>query len=241
MAEAIALADLLDDAALFSYEHQLHLADVLGEHSWNVDLNEGRFAFETEFGTKVCTDFHLLGSAAPGPSSWLWSWANPSGYSEEVVGLARSLRNFGIAHDVDELADEEVPFDAFWFEEPTPALVAGAMMEAAKVLSGRWTSYSGGVNAAGTRAAFLVEHPDFQLPPPSGARVMRVLNAGLAEIVLRDHRRALHSYLSRRGLNPTFTADLSHLTFDHEVIGGTIDFDDLGRASALNMRLSGGQ
>jgi len=39
------LMGLLDDAALLSFEHQLHLADVLGEHSYSVDLSAQRFEF----------------------------------------------------------------------------------------------------------------------------------------------------------------------------------------------------
>jgi len=39
------LTGLLDDAALLPFEHQLHLADVLGEHSYSVDLRGQRLEF----------------------------------------------------------------------------------------------------------------------------------------------------------------------------------------------------
>ncbi|WP_432279203.1 DUF6882 domain-containing protein, partial [Nocardia brasiliensis] len=38
----------------------------------------------------ACTRFHVLGTAAPGPRSWLWSWANYDWYPSEVTELARS-------------------------------------------------------------------------------------------------------------------------------------------------------
>nr|WP_307869134.1 DUF6882 domain-containing protein [Nocardiopsis sp. B62] len=77
--------DLLNDAAILSLEHQLHMETVVGNSNWNVDLAEPRFEFSGE-SELVCDRLHLLGSAAPGPGSWMWAWANPSGFSPEVTG-----------------------------------------------------------------------------------------------------------------------------------------------------------
>lgn len=62
------LAMLLDDAALFSLEHQLHLTDVAGDHAWSVDLDVPEFRC-TGATPRTCS-VHLLGSAAPGLQSW---------------------------------------------------------------------------------------------------------------------------------------------------------------------------
>jgi hypothetical protein len=43
MTGSITLVDVLDDAALLSLEHQIHLAELLGEHGWSVDLAQERF------------------------------------------------------------------------------------------------------------------------------------------------------------------------------------------------------
>ncbi|WP_200938721.1 DUF6882 domain-containing protein [Modestobacter sp. Leaf380] len=94
----LTLADLCNDAALLSFETQLHLAEVVGDRRWDVDLATGRFVFGggtgEHVGELVCTRVHLLGSAAPGPRSWLWSWAS-QGWSDDVTDLARWLRGFG--------------------------------------------------------------------------------------------------------------------------------------------------
>jgi len=45
MPTPMTLTDLIDDAALFSLEHQLHLVDVLGEHDWHADLRAPRLEF----------------------------------------------------------------------------------------------------------------------------------------------------------------------------------------------------
>lgn len=190
--------DLQDDAALLSFEHQLHLSETIGEHSWETDLAEPRFSFVGEHSV-TCNRVHLLGSAAPGPKSWLWSWANPASYPEEILGLARRMRSFGEQHDIPELSNPEIPFDALPGAPTEPAHVAALMTEATKAVMKRWTSYQGPVGG-GTRAAFLIEHPSFLLPSPSGPRVNRVLQQSLTDLNLYDHRRAIHSYAAQRGL-----------------------------------------
>ncbi|MGV9665768.1 DUF6882 domain-containing protein [Nocardia niigatensis] len=239
MSGNLTLANVLDDAALLSFEHQMHLQEVLGEHSFAVDLAERRFEFRCAERTLTCTGMHLLGSAAPGPQSWLWSWANPAGYPAEVVATAAAVRDFGTHHGIPELGSAEVPFGAFGAEiEPHQA--SWAMMEAAQPISGHWTSYQGNAGG-GTFVAFLVEHPELQLPPPAGPRVLRVLSQGLAELALTDHRRAVHSYLTRRGLAVEFAPDGSSLRFDCPTVDGTVDFDEYGRVSGINGGMSAGE
>jgi len=221
---------LLDDAALLSFEHQLHLAELLGEHSWEVSLQDpARFAFSGER-PLVCDRFHLLGSAAPGPGSWLWGWANPTGYPQALLGLGEFVRDFGRRHGVRELAEPEVPFAALPGAPTDPGLVAGMFTEAAKAVSGSWSSYSGEVGG-GTRAAFLVEHQDFPLPPPAPQRVMRVLQQGLAELALTDHRRAIHAYAVRRGLDPAAHPDRIELASPG--LRATVHFDQFGRVGEI--------
>lgn len=232
MSQTLTLANLLDDAAILSLEHQLHLEEVLGEHhTWHVNLGEGRF----EFGGSrniVCTRFHLLGTAAPGPRSWLWGWANPSGYPEPLIALSASLREFGNRYGIAELVTAEVPFDALPGSPGEPYEVAGLMGDVAKAVSGLWTFYNGDVG--GTRVAFLVEHPEFRLPPPEPARVMRVLGHALATLRLSDHRRALYAYAVRRGLAVAFTPDHARLTITGPAFETVAEFDAYGRVTALN-------
>ncbi|MEJ3657404.1 DUF6882 domain-containing protein [Actinomycetes bacterium KLBMP 9759] len=231
MTQPLNLVDVLDDAALMSLEHQIHLSEVLGEHQWFVDLEEERFSF-TGARTFICTGVHLLGSAAPGPRSWLWSWANPAGYSPRIVGVAESVREFGRTNGLSELSSPEVPFDMVPAGNGDPASVARVMVEVAKVVTGRWTSYTGDAGH-GTHAAFLVEHPDFLLPAPEPARILRVLHQALAEVPLTDHRRAVHSYSVRRGLPSTFSSDFSQLVLTGQRFTVTVSFDPQGRVAHI--------
>ncbi|MFD6949668.1 MULTISPECIES: DUF6882 domain-containing protein [unclassified Nocardiopsis] len=226
------LTDILDDAAILSLEHQIHLSEVVGEHDWRVDLQNPVFEFTGER-SLTCERFHLLGSAAPGPGSWMWAWANPSGFPAELTGFSARVRDLGHQYGIAELSDPEVPFDALPHASGEPVMAAAVLAEAAKVLTGSWTSYTGDAGG-GTRVAFLIEHPAFLLPPPSPARTMRLLHQSLAELPLSDHRRALHGYAAMRGLDPVFDAEGRRLSFGARDFGVTVDFDDSHRVASIN-------
>ncbi len=229
--------ELQDDAALLSFEHQLHLSETIGEHTWQTDLAEPRFSFTGDH-PLTCTRVHLLGSAAPGPKSWLWSWANPFGYRREVVELAEHVRDFGQAHGIAELATPEVPFDALPGSPTEPAQVASLMAEATKAVTKRWTGYQGPVGG-GTRAGFLIEHPEFQLPAPEGPRVTRVLQQGLVELHLNDHRRAFHAYALNRGLEVQHNDTQLHISGAGFSV--SVQFNEQGLVTAMSADLGGTQ
>jgi hypothetical protein len=208
----VTFADLQDDAALLSFEHQLHLFDLLGLASWYVNFDEARFELTTDDTTLTCTDMQWLGTAAPGPRSWLWSWANPTGSRPDILLAANEARQFGERHGIAELADAEVPFDALPGAPTDPAVVASYMMEATKAVTGRFTGYQGPFDG-GTRAAFLIDHPDFRLPTPAGPRVSRVLQQGLTELSFYDQRHGVDSYARRRdGLEVAHDGPITHIT-----------------------------
>jgi hypothetical protein len=229
--------ELQDDAALLSFEHQLHLSDIIGEHAWDADLAEPRFSF-TGSHPLTCTKVHLIGSAAPGPKSWLWSWANPFSYREEVLELAQFVRDFGERHNIPELSTAEVPFDALPGAPTDPAQVASLMMEAAKAVAKRWTGYQGPVGG-GTRAGFLIEHPEFALPAPEGPRVARVLQQSLVDLHLNDHRRAYHAYGVNRGLSVQHNGPQMYIAGPGFSV--SVQFNPQNLVTAMSANLSGSQ
>ena len=68
MPESPTFTNLLDDAALYSMEHQLHSIDVLGRHSWQMDVAEAWLRFDGPE-QRTTSRLHVLGTAAPGPRS----------------------------------------------------------------------------------------------------------------------------------------------------------------------------
>jgi hypothetical protein len=232
VSESPTIDQLLDDAALMSFEHQEHLIQLLGQHRWDVAFQPPRFTFTGDHSFE-CTRLHVLGSAAPGPSSWLWSWANVNaGYPAEVTALAESVREFGARHDIALLAEGEVPFEVLPGAPNDPGRVAWIMGELAKAVSGTWTSYTGDIGR-GSRLLVLLEHPDLGLPPAGRLTISRVLEA-VFRLQLPDHRRAIHSYAVRRDLNPVFSADQSVLSLTGPDFETVIRFDEQGLVVATS-------
>ncbi|PXX58785.1 hypothetical protein DFR70_113120 [Nocardia tenerifensis] len=227
--ESPTLEQLLDDAALMSFEHQEHCMEILGEHRWQVGYEPPRFEFFGDHPLR-CKRFHVLGTAAPGPRSWLWSWANNDWYPPEVTELARSVRDYGLRHGISALSTAEVPFAELPGSPAEPNRAAWLMGELAKAVSGSWTWYSCDVGH-GTRLAVLLEHPDLEPPTPDLLRTTHVLNS-VFTLALPDHRRAIHSYAIQRGLNPAFADDKLLLTAPNTEI--TIAFAPSGLVTAIS-------
>jgi hypothetical protein len=231
LSSPVTLAALSDAGVFLSLEHQMHLADVLGEHAWQVDLGVPSFSVTGDH-PLTCTAMYLLGSAAPGPRSWLWSWANPSGFAPAATGLAAWLRAFGEQHGITELTTAELPFADLPGASQEPAGAAWALVDAAKAACGCWTSYTGDAGG-GTRVAFLIEHPDFNLGAPRGPRVMRVLQEGLAgRVTITDHRRAVRAYAAARGLDAAWTE--RSVALGAPGLSLAIEFDERDRVRAIN-------
>jgi hypothetical protein len=224
MTDTLTLDAIVDDAAFLSLEHQLHLADLaeqLGEHRWDVDLNSRVLTLTGQH--TLHTTVHLLGTASESAGSWLWGWANPSGFSPEVTETSARVAEFGRGHGIPELAGEEVPLLAD---------TGARLTDAAKAITGHWTSYSGEVGP-GTRAYFLIDAPELALPAPSTPRTLRVVAESLGLGLVSDHRRALASYGRLRGLSATNGDDATTrmLLPDGDV---AVSFDHLGRIANLS-------
>jgi hypothetical protein len=217
------LAALVDDGVFLTLEAQLQLADEVGDHSWGVDLAAGEFRFEGE--RPATHPVQLLGSAAPGPRSWLWGWANPSGYPEAVLRAGVAARDLGAQYGIPELASPEVSFDVEERDDVEPGYaLAYDLSIAARVASRTWFGYSGQVQG-GTRVWMLLEGRE--LAAPDVLRVSRVIAEGLTSTTVTDHRRAVGSYAALRGL--PWDGALLQLP-NGEV---TVEFDELGRIANL--------
>jgi hypothetical protein len=227
--------ELQDDAALLSFEHQLHLTDTVGIPPWEAELSEPRFSF---VGDKplTATAVHVLGSAAPGPRSWLWSWANPVGDHPSAIALAEQLRAYGEEHGIPEFTEAEIPFAALPGSPTEPLHVVSLMMEAAKAVTKRWTGYQGPVGR-GTRLGMLIEHPSFVLPEPDGRRVSRVLQQGVTDLRFHDQRRGFRSYAVNRGLR--LQENETQLRIEGPTFSVTANFDERNLMTAMTTDMRG--
>jgi len=196
MTGATTLQWLVDGAVVLSTEQQAHLVGVLGPRSWQFDAVRATLTFSGPGLETLEARSHFVGSAAPGPSSWLWAWENLNGYPEAAVGLAGRVRQLGQQYGVPELTTAEMPLTA---DLPERLVVA------AKYLTGLYSHYSGAV-AGGTRALLLMEHPWFTLPAPTKLGTLGSIGQALATGMVVDHVRAVQSYAQVRGVPLRWTA-----------------------------------
>lgn len=220
---------LIDDHMLACIERQLAFAEVIGQQAYEVDLQRGlvRFAEGLEL------DVGLLGSAAPGPNSWLWGWANPTGYPDAVLAAARAARAFGEQHGVAELATGEVPLSEHW--DATKAAVAAIGATGVPLYLP--------LDAGGGTQVVLAVHraPELSAPHPEPTRLGPTLNQAIAGGLVTDWRRALAAYARWRG--GTAEPDGAGAIVLGPAGGDTgarVEVDELGRVRSLSLTRAAG-
>ena len=186
-AESPQLAALVDESAILSTEQQGHVADLHEHDSWGVDAATQRFTFTAPDGTTLDCRAHLLGSAAPGPGTWLWGWVNANGFPDAFFARAASVRDTA---DAPELTTAELPL--------APGLPLRLTI-AAKTVTGISAHYSAPVGG-GTRIWMLIEHPSLELPAPTVFRTMEAVRVTLDSVQLTDHRAAMRAWAGQRGV-----------------------------------------
>src|SRR5690606_41585755 len=75
-----------------SHEHQIHLAALHGDDAWNADLVAGTLTFTAPDGGTTTCRVQFLGTAAPGPGTWMWAWNNVNGFPDAGLDAAERTR-----------------------------------------------------------------------------------------------------------------------------------------------------
>lgn len=228
------LADVVDDAYLLSVDRVRDVVALVEEDgapyagTFQVDLDTQTYTF---IGRETLeAKLHFVGSAAPGPKSWLWGWHNINGFPEETVAASARVREFGERFGLTELTSEEVPL----LSEPRiDARVYGAV---AGLLCGGLPNYLLPIGG-GSVAAMLLESPEFAPGDPSIVRAATVLPEAAQDGVVSDWRRAIGSYAQRRGFGHRQQPDgaVSLTAADGEL---TCTFDDHNRLTNISMQAS---
>lgn len=195
MADQIgSLANVLDDSLLFGIDRRRDINDATEEGTpyggqLNADLGTGVYSFIGQ--QRLDARIHFIGSAAPGPNSWMWGWNNVNNFPAAVVEKAGQVRDFGQRFGIAELTSAEVPL-------PTdPKTFATGLGAAASLICGLpfWLLDAG----RGTVGALLLESPAFAGGAASAIRASTVIPE-VAELgLVSDWSRALRSYATYRG------------------------------------------
>jgi hypothetical protein len=220
------IRELLDDHVLACVDRQLAFTDFVGTAAYAVDLQQGTVTFTGGPTLRV----GLLGSAAPGPRSWLWGWANPGGYPAPVLEAVESVRTFGEARGIRELVVPEVPLDDDW--DATRAAIASVAASAVQVYLP--------VEAGGGTHVMLGVHdvPELPAPHPEPTRLAPTLNQALFLGMITDWPRALRAYAGFRGGDLVERDGAYVLTPAGGDSGATIEIDELGRLKSFSLTRS---
>jgi hypothetical protein len=231
--------DVLDDGFVLVCDYQRTLEGVVGEGTpyeaaaggrYDVDLAAGTLTFSGAGVPPVVLRAHLLGSAAPGPGTWLWAWGNDAGFPDEVLAYARHVSDFGTRYGLTELSQAQQELRS------SPREDARHYAALAATVCGGMTTYTC-VVGAGTVVALLLDGPEVTLPAPSAVRAATLLPEVAAAGVVVDWRRAVESYGRMRGFGVEEGAGETTLrAADGAVV---VAFDDLGRLSKVSGRLGG--
>lgn len=216
----MSFAPLFDRFALSSAERQEQAQDVVGGRPFTADLSRGVVGFEP--GLEVRAE--LVGTEADNPGSWMWSWANPSGFADEVTAAARHARSYGAQEGIGELTTGEIPLDGSALGYRLTVVTCG--------LAGGYAYYPA-TAAPGTTAYMLLDHPSLALPPVQMSRVLTVLTAVSASGQVVDWRHALLSYAGQRGLEARPAEGWVELVHPGGQGSIRVDLDERGRVANI--------
>lgn len=213
MTESELFSRLVDVGALLSHEHQLHLQERIADHSWKFDMAAGAIVFEGP--QPFAARMQVLGSAAPGPRTWLWSWGNQGQVPELLTSTARVLQQYGKQHDVPEFVEPELEYEG----DETWQRIAVASTMAAREPRTTFPAPAGG----GTIVLTTLDAPELVLPEPTVTRTVRVISEALGAIRIASHSAAVARYAVDRGLDFAWNDGAPRITLPDGAIDLELD------------------
>ncbi|MFK0006987.1 DUF6882 domain-containing protein [Paenarthrobacter sp. NPDC090520] len=247
--------NVVDDAAvLFLETHQMqdNRFEEWEYQRWDTADQFASLEFHFAGHSSKHSDTAFLGTAAPGPQSFLWAWANPHvEASPAQQAVLDQILDFGKHHRIPELTTGEVPFTAIvpaYADDEVrhngakggATLVAFKIAAAALLITGRPNHFTADIGR-GSMAVVTYNHDSLQLGPASALTFQMRLMEGISGLMIEDHRRAVESYARFRLGRPVtdVSPGVVELTFDDGKV--TIDFDEANRVANLHASLGGGK
>lgn len=124
----LAFEELAQAHVLLGLERQLHAADVIEERPYSADLALGTITFGDDLEMRA----ELLGTESMALGTWLWGWANESGFPEETTAAVRRARDIA-GGEIPALLEPELALDdrgaarmayVEWMNEKAPVSIA---------------------------------------------------------------------------------------------------------------------
>ena len=214
------LTDYLEQSALISLEKQDKLALLIGEHTYDLDLDTGKIRFDDD----LEISFQVLGTESDNTLIWLWAWADEQ--TEEIpadlLRASREIRDWGLRKGIQEFTVPSV--DLHKADGHVLSMIACDLCGASCYFR---DAYEGG-------SAYLLLF-DNRIDTQPSFDLSR-LSRSFLDLISRhelDHRKTLLSYLriKKLPLTETGTAIACELESGERL---SADFDDTGRLTQLN-------
>lgn len=208
----------LERYALLSLEKQDKLESLIGEHLHELDLEAGTIRFDT-----LQCPVQVIGTESDNTLTWLWAWADEQ--AEVPANLLQSaiqLRIWGAEADVPELTMPSVDLNKA--DGHAIAMIASEVCKASCYYR---DGYEGGA------VFFLVFDRTIDSQPSFSRQRLLVRLADLFSRYDLNHRNAVLSYLTAKGLSPAEQRN----TINCELESGErliAEFDDAGNLIVVN-------
>lgn len=247
--------NIVDDGALLFLETH-HFQDdrfeEWGYQRWNTEDALASLNLHFAERTMTVNDTVFLGTAGPGPRTFVWAWANPNVVPTPAQqALFEQIVAFGGHYSIPELTEPEIPFATLVPEyADEEVMLSGAkggatlcgfkIAVAARMISGISNHFISDIGG-GSTAVVAYQHPELELGRASALtfqfRLMEAMSGGL----ITDHRRAVESFARLRlsTLPSEIEPRILELRFDDGVI--KVGFDENNRLSNLEASLGGQQ
>jgi Family of unknown function (DUF6882) len=208
----------LENYGLLSLEKQDKLADVIGEHTYEIDLDDGTIRFDSaEF------PFQVLGTESDNTLTWLWAWAEEqTEIQENLITTSRTLRDWGEKEDLPELFTPSV--DLGLVDGLAFALIASEVCKA--------SCFYHDVYEGGSLFILLFDNRIDSQPSCNLTRLSKQF-LNLISLYELNHKNALLSYLNAKGLSPVSEgAQITCKLETGELLNA--EFDVAGGLTSLN-------
>jgi hypothetical protein len=244
----LSFQNIVDDGALLFLETH-HFQDdrfeEWGYQRWNTEDSLASLNLHFAERTMTVNDTVFLGTAGPGPRTFLWAWANPGVSSTPAQkAVFEQIAAFGSHYGIPELTEPEIPFATLVPEYADKEVMlngakGGATLcgfkiaVAARMISGISNHFIADIGR-GSTAVVAYRHPELALGRASALtfqmRLMEAITGGL----ITDHRRAVESYARLRVSTPLSVIDprTLELRFDDGV--NRVEFDDNNNLTNIN-------
>lgn len=212
------LIEYFERYALVSLEKQEKLSTLIGEHSWELDLDTGKARFED-----LAFPFQVLGTESENTLTWLWAWANEqSEIPESLLTASLQAKAWGTNEGLGEFTSPSIDLNRA--DGHMLALIASEVCTASAYYRG---PYEGGA------VFFLIFGREIDGRPSLDLAALTRQFTNLTSLYEFSHHNALLSYLRMKNL--TFiekgSTVAARLTTGEEA---QAEFDHRGRLLSIN-------